>query len=707
MHHHASQQGRGDRRPPHSALSKALLLTALMSSGVLLKSLPAFAAGATAGIDITNQASGSFLDTSDNATKTIISNEVKVTVAEITGITVQSEGNSGAALSGNAAYFDFKVTNNGNDPTQFFIPGAPSTITGATAGTVQIVGYVTPTGTVNNLSTPVNIPSAGAVSGTLSDPTLGGNVTGGSIPADAALIVRVNVTVTASSSQPVSVTLGNTTGSPQNQNTPFIANTNDLYTVDNSGTANGDAVAGAPFNGDATNHRQEASVSQSLTASGLSVTGRVWNDADGSVALNAPEAGTNTGTANNLTVYAVGSNGLVAAVATVANDGTYTLNNLFANASYTLRLSTDNTVAVGGTAPTAASLPAGWTNTGENKAGTTETTTPGEIAISLGTAGIADQDFGIEQLPTVNAVSSASQVNPIGNGQVQVPTLTGNDPEDGALGQGSTFKILTLPTNATLYYNGVAITTAGTVISNYDPTLLRVDPVDGAVTVSFTYAAIDNAGKEGVANTVTMPFSAAPAQVLLVKRITAINGVRTANPNDPTKVLNTFVDDTTSSKQAEDNHPNWPANFLRGELNAGLVKPGDTIEYTVYFMNAQGSDAQNLQICDRVIGSQTFQTAAYGTNDLELQMGNAAPIGLTGANDSSDRGQFIANSSTAPTSCNLPILPSGQADNGTVVFGVTGTGSSVQPDWTTLPGASSAGNPTTSYGFVRFTTRVN
>jgi uncharacterized repeat protein (TIGR01451 family) len=707
MHNHASKFGRGDRRPSYSSFSKALLLTALVSSGVLLRNLPAFASGATAGIDITNQASGSFLDTSDNATKTITSNEVKVTVAEITGVTVQAEGNSGTALSGNAAYFDFKVTNTGNDPTQFFIPDTPSSISGATAGTIQIVGYVTPSGTTNPLTTPINIPSAGAATGTLSDPTLGGNVTGGSIPADAALIVRVPVTVTASASQSVSVTLGNTTGSPTTQNTPFISNTNDLYTFDNSGTANGDAVAGNPFNGDATNHRQEASASQSLTASGLSVTGKVWNDADGSIALNGTEAGTNTGTANNLTVYAVDSNGKVAAVAAVAANGTYSLSGLFANTSYTLRLSTDNTVAVGGTAPTAASLPAGWTNTGENKAGTTETLTPGEIAVSLVTTGVADQDFGIEQLPTVNAVSSTLQVNPIGNGQVQVPTLAGNDPEDGALGLGSKFKIVTLPTNAILYYNGVAITTAGFVISNYDPTLLRVDPVDGAVTVSFTYTAIDKADKEGQASTVTMPFSAAPAQVLLVKRITAINGVRTANPNDSTKVLNTFVDDTTSAKQSEDNHPNWPANFLKGELNAGLVKPGDTIEYTVYFMNAQGSDAQNLQICDRVIGSQTFQTATYGTSDLELQMGNSAPAGLTGANDTSDRAQFVADSSTAPTSCNLPALPSGQADNGTIVIGVTGTGSSVQPDWTTLPGASAAGNPTTSYGFIRFTTKVN
>jgi hypothetical protein len=706
MQSHSRKPRGGDRRPQRSSLSQALLLTALMSGGMLLRGLPAMAIGAPGGVDITNQATGSFLDTSDNTTKAVISNEVKVTVAEIAGITAVANGNSGTALSGSSAYFDFKVSNTGNDPTQLFIPGVPSTISGATAGTLQIVGYVTPAGVTVNLTTPINVPAAGAVTGTLSDPTLGGNTTGGSLPADAALIVRVPVTVTATAGQSVSVTLGNTTGSPTTQNTPFIDSTNstDLYTADNSGTANGD-VTGNPFNGDTTNHRQEASAQDSLTASSLSITGTVWDDANGNIILNSPaEAGTNAG---GLTVYAVDGTGKVISKATVAANGTYTLTSLFANASYTLRLSTDGTVAVGGTAPTAASVTAGWTNTGENKAGTTETVTPGEIAITLGTANVISQDFGIEQLPTVDNVSSSIQVNPIGAGRVQVTPLGGKDGEDGTLGTGKTFKILTLPTSGTLYYNGVAITTPGFVITAYDPSLLTVDPVDGAVTINFTYAAIDAANKEGPSGTATMPFSAAPAKVLLVKRITAVNGIRTANPNDPTKVLNTFVDDTTSPQAADDNHPNWPASFLNGALNAGLVKPGDTVEYTIYFMNAQGSDAQNLQICDRVVGVQTFQAGAYGTGkDMQLQMGNAAPVDLTQANDTNDRAQFFATSSNAPASCNLLPVPNGQVDNGTLVIGVTGSGSTVQPTWSALPGASSSGTPTSSYGFVRFTTKV-
>jgi choice-of-anchor A domain-containing protein/uncharacterized repeat protein (TIGR01451 family) len=119
-------------------------------------------------------------------------------------------------------------------------------------------------------------------------------------------------------------------------------------------------------------------------------------------------------------------------------------------------------------------------------------------------------DFGYKppnNLPQTTDLTAASQPNPGGTTTVQVPTLAGTDPEDGALGSGKSFKIVTLPTNGTLYYNGTAVT-AGQTISNYDPTKLTIDPNDGALTVSFTYAAIDSAGLvDATPATVTMPFT--------------------------------------------------------------------------------------------------------------------------------------------------------------------------------------------------------
>ncbi len=134
------------------------------------------------------------------------------------------------------------------------------------------------------------------------------------------------------------------------------------------------------------------------------VSGKVWNDANGNIILSSNfegnsnsnvfnEVATNTGS-SSLTVYAVDGSGNVAGKATVDSNGTYKITGLAANTNYTLRLSNDNSKTIGQPTPSV-SLPTGWTVTGENKNGTTETTTPGEIAIDAGTSSVINQDFGI------------------------------------------------------------------------------------------------------------------------------------------------------------------------------------------------------------------------------------------------------------------------------------------------------------------------
>jgi uncharacterized repeat protein (TIGR01451 family) len=134
------------------------------------------------------------------------------------------------------------------------------------------------------------------------------------------------------------------------------------------------------------------------------VSGKVWNDANGNIVLSSNyegnsgsnvfnEVATNTGS-SSLTVYAVDGSGNVVGRATVASNGTYKIIGLAANTNYTLRLSNDNSKNIGDPSPSV-SLPTGWTVTGENKNGTTETTTPGEITIDAGTSSVINQDFGI------------------------------------------------------------------------------------------------------------------------------------------------------------------------------------------------------------------------------------------------------------------------------------------------------------------------
>jgi large repetitive protein len=245
----------------------------------------------------------------------------------------------------------------------------------------------------------------------------------------------------------------------------------------------------------------------SCTPEVVNVAGQVWNDANGGITLDGSETGTNA-VSSTLTVYAVDSSGNVVSKALVAADGTYTLVGVPVNSTVTLRLSNNSSVAVGSPAPATPSLPTNWTNTGENKNGVTETITPGEIAISVGIANLANQNFGIEQLPnTVNA-TAASQVNPGGTNIVLVPSIQYTDPEDNNVSSTPPGIVISnLPSNASVYYNGVLVT-EGQVISSYNPALLTVDPNDGAQSVTFNVAAIDAAGKvDPTPATVTVPFA--------------------------------------------------------------------------------------------------------------------------------------------------------------------------------------------------------
>ncbi|MCX6873530.1 MAG: carboxypeptidase regulatory-like domain-containing protein [Verrucomicrobia bacterium] len=242
-----------------------------------------------------------------------------------------------------------------------------------------------------------------------------------------------------------------------------------------------------------------ATVTMPFTAVGIA--GNVYDDANGLTDNTVNGTGTNAGG----TLYANlvdGTNKVVQTVA-VAAGGSYSFGTVAPNTNYTVVLSTTQET-VGSTTP-AAALPSGWVNTGEHLgAGTgSDGTVDGILAVAVTTSSVINANFGIEQPPTANNVTETSQLNPGGTNKVVVPTLNGSDPEDTS---PTTFTIKTLATNGTLYYNGTAVT-LGQVITSYTPSLLTVDPVDGAVTVSFTYSVTDAAGRESAAATVTMPFT--------------------------------------------------------------------------------------------------------------------------------------------------------------------------------------------------------
>jgi uncharacterized repeat protein (TIGR01451 family) len=206
----------------------------------------------------------------------------------------------------------------------------------------------------------------------------------------------------------------------------------------------------------------------------------------------------------------------------------------------------------------------------------------------------------------------------------------------------------------------------------------------------------------------TSEFSAGPIadnpNVLLVKRITAINGA-TTNPNDGT-VLSTFVDDGTAGNN--DNNANWPTNFLKGAIDAGKVKPGDEVEYTVYFLSNGNANAREVAICDVVPDHMTFVKNTYGV-ELGIGLGFDSTALPTTPNLklsnllNDDQGDFYGAGTTPPAnlckkvnSANTLVNVNGtNNDNGAIVVKIQD-----------LPKANTPGSPTNSYGFIRFRAKV-
>jgi len=233
---------------------------------------------------------------------------------------------------------------------------------------------------------------------------------------------------------------------------------------------------------------------------GLRISGNIFDDGNGDGNVNGTAISSPDGTQLHATL--LDASGTVLATTPIAADGSYSFDGadgIVPNTDYSVVLATTASA-------TTPNLPVNWNNTGENinSAGAgNDGAANGLIAVSVGTANVPQVDFGINKKPVAVDVTEPSQLNPGGAVQVAVPDLNVSDLEDGT---PTTVTIETLPTNATLYYDGVAVT-AGQVIPNFDNTKLTVDPIDGDQTVVFDYTTTDAAGVKSDPATVTMPFT--------------------------------------------------------------------------------------------------------------------------------------------------------------------------------------------------------
>jgi hypothetical protein len=275
---------------------------------------------------------------------------------------------------------------------------------------------------------------------------------------------------------------------------------------------------------------------------GSTVSGTVWNDVNNSAnntlsnIFTAGESGSNAGGLNAILIDPI-TNVVIASVPVAAN-GTYSFTNVPSFANLQVRLST--TAGTAGSAPPAASLPAGWGLTSPGSTNTTGDINTGTYnaadATRFGATDDLNNDFGIQRLPESAFNLQPEQANPTGFGAVTVPAgafqinNVGATPstQDYDGGTVNNIRITAFPTNAnTVTINGVIYINGGTCppaatctpwpgggvtvpYSNGVGPLqsIAVDPINGSVSVVIPFVAVDNAGREDATpGSVTLPLT--------------------------------------------------------------------------------------------------------------------------------------------------------------------------------------------------------
>ena len=188
----------------------------------------------------------------------------------------------------------------------------------------------------------------------------------------------------------------------------------------------------------------------------------------------------------------------------IDENGNYLFDNgdgILNDRNYTIVLTTteNNTIA---------SLPEGWNNADGEQIGSEENGTDkvddGIIDVNVLEVDIPNINFGINERPVAEDKNIGSVLNPGGEERVVLPRLPISDNEDGT---PTTIKIVTLPEDGRLYYDGELIESGEYIINDYNLSLLRVDPDAGEPIIEFKYLAIDQSGVESNIATVTYPFS--------------------------------------------------------------------------------------------------------------------------------------------------------------------------------------------------------
>jgi GEVED domain len=317
----------------------------------------------------------------------------------------------------------------------------------------------------------------------------------------------------------------------------------------------------------------------------------------------------------------------------------------------------------------------------------------------------SDED-AFTTLPNVPTTSSYSLNNiPVKNTSVTAATLNAwiDFNKDGVF-QASEYTSVSIPANATTANLDWASVPAGTTAgSTYARFRITTDALSDNTATTEDERSFGSASDGEVEDYAITIGAASKAKLILVKRITAIkDGVTGAITNYAGSVADLNLIDLANYSNC-----NWPTatgtagactnTYLAGVMTttAPKVKPGDEIEYTIYYLNA-GENKATARVCDRLHPNLTFQPDFDASNTgkgIGFKPGTTGITYLTNIGTDNDKGQLT---DASISSCNLPN------NAGTQVIAVD-VGDATTP----LLGSTGAGTPTSSYGYIRFKTTVN
>jgi uncharacterized repeat protein (TIGR01451 family) len=230
---------------------------------------------------------------------------------------------------------------------------------------------------------------------------------------------------------------------------------------------------------------------------------------------------------------------------------------------------------------------------------------------------------------------------------------------------------------------------------------------------TYTYGGISSTSTPVIITNSDTPAATTSPNVLLVKRLTAINSTKLTldgsslatyideplNPyDDNTITIPTQLTPTDPPKDTD----KWPdpTTTLIGGINGGNVKPGDEIEYTIYFLSGGDAEAKKVLLCDRVPSSVSFIPSGFNGFATQALGGLAGDRGILALIDGTTAAfTNMADGDAArylppgidPTTVYPNIKCGGANTNGAIIFNLGN-----------LPNATVPGAPTGAFGFVRF-----